>query len=96
MRIEKNEQEMGQVEISFLDFEIQMLILKSEGEGIVLINEQEEEKYFTKEKLNKLFEIINKKTIKKISYINNDSNKIKINQFYISLLNNEMYTLELL
>lgn len=96
MRVENKEQEMGQVEISFLDFEVEMHILKSEGEGVALINEQEEEKYFTKDNIRKIFNIINKETVKKISYIDNDYNKIKINQFYISLQSNEKYTVELL
>jgi hypothetical protein len=96
MRVKNNYEEVGQVEISFSNFEVQMLMLKSEGEGIVLTDEQEKEKYFKEENLDKLFEIINNKTVKKISYIDNDYNKIKINQFYFTLLNNEKYTVELL
>lgn len=93
MRAKEFEQEL---EINFDEFEVNILTLLEEGEGVVLIDIEENENYYTKEKLKKIFEIINKNTVKKISYINNDFNKIKINQFYITLLNDEKYTIELL
>ena len=93
MRVENFEQEL---EIDFGEFELNMITLLEEGEGVALIDIEENEKYFAKDKLKKIFEVINKNTVKKISYINNDFNKIKINQFYITLLNDEKYIIELL
>lgn len=93
MRVTEIEQEL---EINFDEFEVNMLTLIEEEEGVVLIDTKENEKYFIKDKIKKLFEVINKKTVKKLSYINNDFNKIKINQFYITLLSDEKYVVELL
>lgn len=91
MKIEEKE-----LEISFEEFEINMLTIKENNEGVVLIDSEDNENYFIKDKLKQIFGIINKKTVEKISYINNDFNKIKINEFYITLLNNKKYTVELL
>lgn len=96
MRIEKCTQDLGEVIISIENFEMEMILAKNEGDGVVLINEEQEEKFYRSDKIDDLFCLINKNTVNKISYINNDYNSIKINQFYISLLNNEKYTLELL
>lgn len=93
MRVEKMGQEL---EINFDEFEVNMLTVLEEGEGVILIDIEDNENYYIGGKIKNLFEITNKKTIKKISYINNDFNKIKINQFYITLLNDKKYTLELL
>ena len=92
MKVEKMVQDSEQVEISFSDFEVQMITVLEEG--VVLIDIEDNEKYYMEGNIKNLFEIINKKTIRKISYINNDFNKIKINQFYITLLNDKKYTVE--
>jgi len=92
MKVEKMVQDSEQVEISFSDFEVQMITVLEEG--VVLIDIEDNEKYYMESNIKNLFEIINKKTIRKISYINNDFNKIKINQFYITLLNDKKYTVE--
>lgn len=97
MRVIESKQELGQVqEINFNEFEINMLIVLEEEEGVVVIDIEDNEKYYTGNNLKNIFEIINKKTVKKISYINDYNNEIKINKFYITLINNEKYIVELL
>jgi len=96
MEMRKNEfketKQMGkEIEIDFTELET---AINETIEGFALIDTKNEEEIYTTDKLDELFDVINESTIKKISYINDPSNALRLKKVYISLKDNTKYTLE--